>query len=122
MSMLSRARRVASLVTLLTATLLSPASADTFTTGTSPIAIAVNTATNRTYVVNQGSNNVTVIDGATRTVRLIAVDGGPVALAVNITANRIYVANATSGTISVINGADETVKSIALPAGSSPQA
>lgn len=36
--------------------------------GTSPFAVAVNPATNRIYVANINSNNVTVIDGATDTV------------------------------------------------------
>ena len=33
--------------------------------GTEPCGVAVNPVTNKIYVANQGSNNVTVIDGAT---------------------------------------------------------
>ena len=36
-------------------------------TGSQPFAVAVNPATNTTYVVNNGPNTVTVIDGATNT-------------------------------------------------------
>ena len=35
--------------------------------GTAPVAVAVNPVTNKIYVANQGSNTVTVIDGATNT-------------------------------------------------------
>ena len=37
----------------------------TLPAGTNPYAAAVNEVTNKIYVANSGSNNVTVIDGAT---------------------------------------------------------
>jgi len=42
----------------------APAMAD-IPVGTSPQAVAVNTATHKVYVANYGSNTVTVIGGAT---------------------------------------------------------
>ncbi len=35
----------------------------TVTVGTTPVGVAINPATNKIYVANQGSNNVTVING-----------------------------------------------------------
>ncbi len=75
----------------------------------SAYAPAVNTATNKIYVVN-GSNSVNVIDGATNTITAtIPVGASPQKLAVNSATNRIYVANYNSLNVSVINGATNTV-------------
>ncbi|MCA1565218.1 MAG: hypothetical protein LC803_06215 [Acidobacteria bacterium] len=72
-------------------------------------ASAVNTATNKIYVVN-GSNSVNVINGATNTiVGTIPVGSSPQKIAVNSATNRIYVANYSSSNVSVINGATDTV-------------
>jgi len=38
----------------------------TIAVGVNPVAVAVNPITDRIYVVNSGSNNVTVIDGLQR--------------------------------------------------------
>src|SRR6516165_3617041 len=65
--------------------------------GNGPDALAVNTVTNKIYVANGTSNNVTVIDGvtnATTTVTDPNAVGPPVALAVNSVTNKIYVGNA----------------------------
>ncbi|NVN97702.1 MAG: choice-of-anchor D domain-containing protein, partial [Geobacteraceae bacterium] len=72
----------------------------------SPSAIAVNPITNRIYIAHYGSNNVTVINGATDTVigSGITVGTSPMAIAVNTETNKIYVANNVSGTVSVIDG------------------
>ena len=57
--------------------------------------MAVNPNTNRIYVANYGSNNVSVIDGASNTVvATVAVGSDPDGVAVNPNTNRIYVANA----------------------------
>ncbi len=42
--------------------------------GTDPVAVAVNPATNKIYVANQGSNNVTVIDGTNNSTTAGAFD------------------------------------------------
>ncbi len=89
--------------------------------GSGPAGLAVNPATNRIYVSNQMTNNVSVIDGATNTeidtdgdpgngITRIPVGSGPVGVAVNPTTNRIYVNNFSwgSGSVSVIDGATNT--------------
>jgi len=90
----------------------------TLSVGTAPSSLAVNPATNRIYVGNRMSDDVSVIDGATNTVvaTIPLGDGpGPQFVAVNPTTNRIYVAdlntiyvidgstNAVAGTISMYN-------------------
>ena len=54
--------------------------------------MAVNPVTNKIYVANDGSSNVTVIDGATNSTTTVAA-GNPYAVAVNPVTNKIYVAN-----------------------------
>ena len=51
--------------------------------------------TNKIYVANDGSNNVTVIDGATNATTTVADRNAyePYAVAVNPVTNKIYVAN-----------------------------
>ena len=77
----------------------------TIAAGQVPVAIAVNPFSNKIYVANQTSNNVTVIDGATNNTNTIYVGAAPDALAVNPSTNKIYVANGNSSTVTVINGA-----------------
>ena len=72
--------------------------------------MAVNPNTNRIYVANDCSDNVSVIDGASNTVvATVAVGSGPYGVAVNPNTNRIYVTNAGSDNVSVIDGATNTV-------------
>ncbi|MGD0766168.1 MAG: YncE family protein, partial [Dehalococcoidia bacterium] len=75
--------------------------------------VAVNPSTNRIYVANYNSNNVSVIDGAgntvVATVAVVAGGNGPEGVAVNPNTNRIYVANFNSGNVSVIDGTSNTV-------------
>jgi YVTN family beta-propeller protein len=90
-----------------------------------PYAVAVNSGTNKIYVVNQcGSDptclsvgTVTVIDGATLVFANIGVGSLPNAVAVNSATNRIYVpnicgndpsCNTFNGTVSVIDGTPPT--------------
>ena len=77
----------------------------TVTVGSNPGALAINVQTNKIYVVNQYSNNITVIDGATNSTTTVAVGNMPTALAVNPVSNKIYVANASSNTVTIIDGA-----------------
>ena len=51
--------------------------------GMSPIAVAVNPVTNKIYVANQGSSNVTVIDGTTNTTSMVTAGSAAFAIAVN---------------------------------------
>jgi DNA-binding beta-propeller fold protein YncE len=93
----------------------------TVTTGSSPLAVAVNQRTNTIYTANADPNNgdagttVSVIDGTTCNSQVtsgcrqapatVTVGSGPDALAVNETTDTIYVTNYSDGTVSVINGA-----------------
>jgi YVTN family beta-propeller protein len=78
--------------------------------GSSPGAVAVNPTTDTIYVANNGSNTVSMIDGATDTVTAtIAVGTSPYSVAVDPLTNTIYVANFGSRTVSVIDGATNTV-------------
>jgi YVTN family beta-propeller protein len=78
----------------------------------------VNPVTNRIYVANFDSGNVTVIDGATNVVTATLAAGGG-ALAINPVTNKIYLAsNSGIGNVVIIDGATNT--STAVPAGSLP--
>jgi YVTN family beta-propeller protein len=78
--------------------------------------VAVNPVTNRIYVANFDSGNVTVIDGATNVVTATLAAGGG-ALAINPVTNKIYLAsNSGIGNVVIIDGATNT--STAVPAGS----
>ena len=81
----------------------------TVNVGTGPFSAAVNPVTNKIYVVNRNSNNVTVIDGATNTVTAtVTVGTTPVYVGVNTVTNKIYVSNATSNNVTVIDGSTNT--------------
>jgi len=73
--------------------------------------VAVYPVTNRIYVANEASDNVSVIDGyAPMFLANVTVGDGPwdiAALVVNPTTGRIYVANRFNGTISVIGDATD---------------
>ncbi len=86
----------------------------TVTAGSDPVAIALNPTTNKIYVVNQGSNNVTVIDGITYNTNTVATGSAPNALAINSTTNKIYVSNGNSNTVTVINGANDSTTTVAV--------
>ena len=75
--------------------------------GQLPNAVAVNPVTNKIYIANSGSNNVTVVDGATNTFTTINDTHAttPVAIAVNSLTNLVYVANSGSNNVSVFSGA-----------------
>lgn len=83
-------------------------------TGTFPDGVALNTVTNRIYVANQGSANVTVIDGAANTSTTVATGTNPHSVTVNSVTNKIYVANEGSGTVTVIDGDSNTTASVAV--------
>ena len=103
---------------------LADAVVSTVAVGSDPQAIAVNSATDQVYVVNNDNvhRTVTVIDGrvpdpsagwvpqsdGTTTVPM-GLDFGPIAI--NPATDRIYVANAnggSQGTVTVINGSDNS--------------
>ncbi len=69
----------------------------TVAAGTSPAAVAVNPVTNKIYVANVNSANVTVIDGATNATSTVVGWPSPRAVAVNPVTNKIYVASGQGG-------------------------
>lgn len=91
----------------------------TVAAGTEPRAVAVNPATNKVWVANEFSNDVTVIDGATRAATRVAVGKRPQYIAVNTRTNRVYVSNAQDASISVIDGATLAVTTV-MVSGSGP--
>lgn len=87
----------------------------TVAAGADPRAVAVNPATNRIYVANETSGDVTVIDGATNlALATVKVGPRPQYIAVSAATNRIFVSNAGDSTLSVIDGASLAVRSLGL--------
>ncbi len=94
----------------------------TISVGTKPAGVAVNTTTNKLYVANTGSNDISVIDGASNSVVATITDPNavlPVAVAVNPTTNTIYVANSQSNNVTVIDSATDSVTAT-IPVGTAP--
>ena len=75
-----------------------------FHVGSEPTGIAANSKKNEIYVVNPGSNNISVIDAETNTVvATIGVHGRPYFIDVAEDGKRAYVANSGSSNVSVID-------------------
>src|SRR2546428_4662510 len=75
----------------------------------------------RVFVTNEKSDNVTVIDAATRKViQTIPVGKRPRGVAVSPDGRRVYVTNSNSDTLSVIDARSLAVLST-VPAGGGPQ-
>jgi len=94
----------------------------TIPVGSEPLGVAINADTDKIYVANRDSNNVSVIDGGSNTVVATVTDPNaiaPVAVAVNPTTNTIYAANAGSNNVTVIDGATGSVTAT-IPVGTSP--
>jgi YVTN family beta-propeller protein/autotransporter-associated beta strand protein len=86
----------------------------TIPVGASPAGVGENAAINRTYVANNGSNTVSVINDLTNTVvATIPVGTRPNAVGVDLSTNRVYVVVAnTDGTnagVAVIDGTPASV-------------
>jgi YVTN family beta-propeller protein len=74
--------------------------------GASPAAIAIDEATNRIYVANNGGESVSVIDGESDAVlATVSVGRLPYVIAANAATNKIYVSNTFSDVITIIDGA-----------------
>lgn len=104
---------------LMAVAISSPAQTLLTNVGTSsyPTAVALNVVTNKVYVINQNSNNVTVIDGVTDTTVSVPTGVGPYALAVNPVTNKIYVANTNASTVTVIDGATNRTSTVGVGTG-----
>ncbi len=87
---------------------------DSVTAGDGPYAICVSPITNKIYVANTASDNVTVIDGATNTSTTVATGSYPYAICVNPNTNKIYVANNNSDNVTVIDGATNSTTTVAV--------
>ena len=62
--------------------------------GAGPCALCYNPTNNKVYCANSGSDNVTVIDGATNSViATVTAGSSPRALCYNPTNNKVYCAN-----------------------------
>src|SRR6516165_8129184 len=82
------------------ATLLS-----TIPVGTDPGEVVVNPSAHTAYVVNRGSDTVSLIDTQQLRVKAtLTVGTAPVGIAANPATNMVYVANSGSGTITPITG------------------
>ncbi len=95
---------------------------------------AINSVTNKTYVVNQCGNNpicqsvgtvagtVTVVDGVTLSTATLTVGYSPIGAAINSVTNKIYVANQcgneptcnSPGTLTVIDGSTLSIQTIPI--------
>jgi YVTN family beta-propeller protein len=79
-------------------------------TGRVPMAAAVNEVTDRIYVVNYGSSDVTVVDGPTnRAIATVKVGLWPQQVAIDTKTNMIYVVNTHANSVSVIDGRTNAV-------------
>ena len=88
--------------------------------GSNPVSVAYDSAKNRIYVANQGSNDVSVIDGKNDTVvKKILVGENPSGIAYDSANKKIYVANEGSNTVSVID--PDANKVINVTVGTSPR-
>jgi len=85
----------------------------TISTGGYPIAVGVNGTTNKIYVANQNSSNLTVIDGATYSTTTVMTGTYPAGVAVNSATNKIYVANG-NGSVTVVDGATNHTTTISV--------
>ncbi len=89
--------------------------------GVNPVAIAVDPNSNRIYIANEASNNVSVIDGETNeVVDTVVVGQSPRGIAVNTSTNRVYVANSADNNVNIISATTNQVVNTA-PVGISPQ-
>lgn len=90
--------------------------------GDGPIDIAINNNTNTLYVLNQNSNNITVLDSLTYSViTTIPVGTNPSGITFNKLTNKIYVSNTGNNSVSIIDTtSNSVVKTIILLVNSGP--
>jgi DNA-binding beta-propeller fold protein YncE len=90
----------------------------TLPVGTNPQKVAINPVTGTVYVANAGSYSISVVNGLTHTVSLLALGAWPLDLAVNPASNKIYVL--TNGAVKVIDGATDTISATITGSGNNP--
>lgn len=75
-----------------------------------PVALDVDSGTNRIYIANENTNTISVVSGTSNTiVATIPVGASPAAVAVDQATHTVYVANSKNGTVSIINGTTNAV-------------
>ena len=80
--------------------------------GSLPWGVAVNEATNKVYVANWGTGDVTVLDAGTRAIlKDVPVGHSPTFVEIHEETNRIYVVRYGSNSLVVIDGATDTIES-----------
>jgi DNA-binding beta-propeller fold protein YncE len=81
-------------------------SSETRQTGFTPAGVAVNSVTNMIYTADNGSHDMTVIDGKTKAVNGIVPEDiqEPYVIAVNEKTNKVYMGSPTSRSITVVDG------------------
>jgi YVTN family beta-propeller protein len=88
--------------------------------GTNPVNLALLPSSSKLYVVNRGSNSVTVISAANNTVvATIPVGSNPVWTVASADSSRVFVVNQGSGNVSVVDATSDTVIAT-VTVGSSP--
>src|SRR5437899_467378 len=80
--------------------------------GSEPYSVAVNPVTNKIYVANGNSDNVTVIDGSSNSTATVSTGSFPSSVAMNPATNKIYVANGISNNVTVIDGATNSTTTV----------
>jgi uncharacterized protein len=94
----------------------------TVNVGEIPCAIAADDSSDRVFVANYGSNDVTVLDGESDAVLgTVKVNPYPQAIAIDSNNHRVYVASTHAGTTAVVDGTDNSVLST-LKTGTAPYA
>jgi uncharacterized repeat protein (TIGR02543 family) len=86
-----------------------------------PRGLTLNSALNRLYVVNKGSNSISIMDSITRATLNIGVGIGPIDMALDTITNKIYVANSGSNDVTVLDGLSGAVLGM-VPVGNEPSA
>jgi YVTN family beta-propeller protein len=79
-----------------------------------PSAIAVNSVTNRAYIIDQALNTVTIVNGATNQLTTVSVGNGPDAIGLNPVTNKIYIANSDDDTVTVMDGATLSTTTVSV--------
>lgn len=92
----------------------------TISAGSDPFAVAVDPVLNKTYLANDCSNDVTVIDGSTNAATTIPAGTNPFAVAVDPITGQAFVTNQGSNTVTAIDGSTNAATTI--PAGMAPEA
>ena len=86
----------------------------TFGVGTNPQNLAVNPVENKIYVANSGSNEITLIDGATNQTFSIPVGANPQAVAVNPVTGIAYVPDNFGNSITIISSDSNSAIGLSL--------